>query len=64
MKLIKSVLTGLFALVLIIVLNTKFGDIPPLAKFLDPFQGFWKNAEPKNTGCKLPAKYSSLLNAG
>ena len=47
MKLIKSVLTGLFALALIIVLNTKFGDIPPLAKFLDPFQGFWKNAEGK-----------------
>jgi penicillin amidase len=47
MKLIKSVVSGLFALALVIVLNTKFGDIPPLAKFLDPFQGFWTNAEGK-----------------
>ncbi|MFA5244584.1 MAG: penicillin acylase family protein, partial [Pedobacter sp.] len=45
MKIIKSAISGLFAVVLIIVLNTKFGDIPPLAKFLSPFQGFWTNAE-------------------
>ncbi len=48
MKIIKAVISFLTALTLIIVLNTKFGDIPPLAKFLDPFQGFWKNAESKN----------------
>ncbi|MGK9124846.1 penicillin acylase family protein [Olivibacter sp. SA151] len=28
------------------VLNKKIGDIPPLGKFLNPFDGFWKNAEP------------------
>lgn len=27
------------------VLNTKFGDIPPVLKFLNPFTGFWQNAE-------------------
>ena len=47
MKVVKAVLTGLFAIILVIVLNTKFGDIPPLARFLDPFQGFWTNAEGK-----------------
>ena len=26
-------------------LNTKFGDLPPLLKFLNPFTGFWQNAE-------------------
>lgn len=47
MKIINSVISGLFSIVLIIALNTKFGDIPPLAKFLSPFQGFWANAEKK-----------------
>lgn len=48
MKFIKAIISSLFAIVLIIVLNTKFGEIPPLAKFLDPFRGFWTNAESKN----------------
>lgn len=26
-------------------LNTKFGDVPPILKFLNPFTGFWQNAE-------------------
>lgn len=26
-------------------LNTKFGNIPPVLKFLNPFTGFWQNAE-------------------
>lgn len=47
MKIIKAGVSGLFTIALIIGLNTKFGDIPPLAKFLSPFQGFWANAEKK-----------------
>lgn len=47
MKIIKVLISGLFTIVLVIGLNTKFGDIPPLAKFLNPFQGFWSNAEKK-----------------
>ena len=27
------------------ILNTKFGDLPPILKFLNPFTGFWQNAE-------------------
>ncbi|MGB4399602.1 MAG: penicillin acylase family protein [Daejeonella sp.] len=45
MKIIKALLYTLIALALVISLNTKFGDIPPMGKFLDPFRGFWKNAE-------------------
>nr|WP_121271236.1 penicillin acylase family protein [Pedobacter schmidteae] len=26
-------------------LNTKFGNVPPILKFLNPFTGFWQNAE-------------------
>lgn len=47
MKIVKAVLSGLFAFALIYALNNKFGDIPPLARFLDPFNGFWANAEKK-----------------
>ena len=47
MKILKAVVSVLFSIVLIYTLNNKFGDIPPLAKFLDPFNGFWANAESK-----------------
>ncbi|MBM3401182.1 MAG: penicillin acylase family protein [Bacteroidetes bacterium] len=47
MKIVRALLSGLFALALIYILNTKFGDVPPLGKFLDPFNGFWTNAESK-----------------
>jgi penicillin amidase len=47
MKIVKALLSGLFAVALIYALNNKFGDIPPLARFLDPFNGFWANAEKK-----------------
>ncbi|MFA5668711.1 MAG: penicillin acylase family protein [Balneolaceae bacterium] len=45
MHLIKSGLSLLLLLVLIVVLNTKIGSIPPLGKFFDPDAGFWANAE-------------------
>lgn len=32
---------------LVILLNMSIGKLPPLAKFFDPFQGFWQNAEAK-----------------
>lgn len=33
-----------------LALNTKFGSIPPLGKFLNPFRGFWQNAESAVSG--------------
>lgn len=48
MKLFKALLTLVSTLALVIVLNSKLGDVPPLGKFLDPFHGFWKNAESRN----------------
>ncbi len=29
----------------VILLNTQFSNIPPLGKFLNPYNGFWKNSE-------------------
>lgn len=41
----KAIISLLFSLGLFFVLNTKIGSVPPVGKFLDPFAGFWKNAE-------------------
>lgn len=45
MKLIKAVVSLFFTLGLIFMLNQRMGSVPPLGKFLDPFGGFWQNAE-------------------
>ncbi len=43
MKIFKFVLSLILSITLFYGLNTKFGDIPPLGKFLSPNQGFWQN---------------------
>lgn len=45
MNKIKILVALLIPFALIIICNTKFGDTPPILKFLDPFNGFWQNAE-------------------
>ena len=47
MKYVKAILSFSLALMLVVLFNTKLGALPPLAKFLDPFHGFWSNAEGK-----------------
>jgi penicillin amidase len=46
---VKKLVPFLFSLAslvfLLVLFNNKWGDLPPLGKFLDPFQGFWQNAE-------------------
>ncbi len=60
MKIIKALLSSALALTLVISLNSKFGDIPPLGKFLDPFRGFWKNAESKKINPERELKVAGL----
>src|SRR5665213_1732517 len=48
MKFAKAFVSIVITLLLVWALNTKFGDIPPLGKFLNPSTGFWQNAESKN----------------
>ncbi|GAB1308563.1 penicillin acylase family protein [Urechidicola sp. KH5] len=43
MKYLKLITTLVLASVVFYVLNTKFGSIPPIGKFLDPVQGVWQN---------------------
>jgi penicillin amidase len=60
MKITKAILSLLVALGLVIALNTKFGDIPPIGKFLDPFNGFWQNAESKKTAAADSYSFEGL----
>jgi penicillin amidase len=41
---------------IVVLLHTGIGKVPPVAKFFDPFQGFWQNAE-KNP-INLPPRLS------
>jgi penicillin amidase len=45
MNKVKALICLVVPLLLIYSLNTKFGDLPPILRFLDPYQGFWQNAE-------------------
>ena len=68
MKIVKAVISVLFSLLLIYTLNNKFGDIPPLAKFLDPFNGSGTTGEVSikhhrlYIGCELNPKYVKLTH--
>jgi len=45
MNKIKALICLIVPALLIYGFNRKFGDLPPIIKFLEPFQGFWQNAE-------------------
>jgi penicillin G amidase len=60
MKLFKALFSATLTLALILALQTKFGDVPPLGKFLNPTTGFWQNAESKNITSKLTEKLTGL----
>ncbi len=44
-----SLFLFLFTASLVFFLNKKIGSLPPLGKFLDPFNGFWQQAEPRKS---------------
>ncbi len=60
MKYTKALLISAVTLALIWALQTKFGDIPPLGKFLNPATGFWQNAESKHITPNLTEKLDGL----
>ena len=44
-KYFKLVISLIITLALVLLLNSKIGQTPPFGKFLNPFTGFWQNAE-------------------
>lgn len=53
MRVLRALFSLLITSAMIILLNSKLGDIPPLGKFLDPFHGFWANAESRHEAAHL-----------
>jgi penicillin G amidase len=49
MKFLKAFAALAATLILTWALQTKFGPLPPLGKFLNPATGFWQNAESRNS---------------
>ncbi|WP_026135782.1 penicillin acylase family protein [Nafulsella turpanensis] len=47
MRLLKFSVSFIITVIFLIVLNNRLGTIPPLGKFLDPFNGFYRNAKIK-----------------
>jgi penicillin amidase len=45
MNRVKALICIVIPILLAYSLHTKFGDVPPILKFLNPFTGFWQNAE-------------------
>jgi penicillin amidase len=52
MNRVKALVCILIPILLAYALNTKFGDAPPILKFLNPFTGFWQNAEGNGLNAK------------
>lgn len=45
MRVVPFIISTIIAAALVFALNKKWGDIPPMGKFLSPQHGFWQNAE-------------------
>ncbi len=61
MNKIRSLFLLIISVGFILSLETKFGDIPPLGKFLNPVSGFWINAENKQLPPINEIRIDSLL---
>jgi penicillin amidase len=60
MNIFKAIFSIAITAALIWALQTKFGDIPPMGKFLNPATGFWQNAESKNIDATVELKLTGL----
>ena len=57
---LKFLLTAAATCLVLGTLNTRIGVIPPLGPFLDPFHGFWQNAETKDRPTSHVAKVDDI----
>lgn len=48
MKVVKFIFFAIVTIAFTVILSSKYGSAPPLGKFLDPMNGFWKNSEYKD----------------
>lgn len=60
MRVIPFIVSILITLALVFALDTKWGSIPPLGRFLSPQQGFWQNAEPSDHNFSQELSFTNL----
>src|SRR5438105_4884321 len=60
MRFIFFVISAIVTILLIFLLNNKWGSIPAIGKFLSPQHGFWQNAEAADKDFNGDLKFSNL----
>jgi len=60
MRLIPFLISVVITILLVFVLNRKWGSIPPLGNFLSPQHGFWQNAESASGNFNDDLKFPNL----
>lgn len=63
MRILRPIAGILSAVILTLSLNTRWGSVPPVGRFLDPFHGVWQNAEGDHRSVPVPAQLSGLTAA-
>lgn len=58
MKFFRFLISFTITIILTILLSLKIAQVPPLGEFLDPFHGFWQNAEGEKYFKDIPANLS------
>ena len=53
MKYFKLILSFVLTIGIFFALNTKFGSIPPIGKFLNPYSGVWQNETDESTSGEI-----------
>ncbi|MCU0436843.1 MAG: penicillin acylase family protein [Raineya sp.] len=76
MKIFRAIFLSIISIILVYILQNKLSETPliksyipeslasapPIGVFLDPFNGFWVNAEPKNLKSKIDLNIAGLKN--
>ena len=60
MRIIPFAISALVTILLVFLLNKKWGTIPPLGKFLSPQHGFWQNADATDEDFDADLKFPGL----
>lgn len=60
MRILPFVISTVLTLALVFALNTKWGPVPPMGKFLSPQQGFWQNAEASDASLSENLSFPNL----
>lgn len=60
MRIVPFIISTVVTAALIFVLDTKWGSVPPLGKFLSPQHGFWQNAEPLDQDFNADLQFPEL----